>query len=348
MIDKMNLSDFILCSPVRNVRQACALVTLLLAGCVTRDNARAPRELLPDPTFKQWFNVCGLGLPADDGGVKAVFRSSADKVGTPAWTLAQWASKQSLADAAVTRQTQLSTHRFQIANPSKRVVVDSRRGELELGLFASACYDRARLENEPWPHLLASAALTDTRYPSDVCRVALMRRLDVSMECRLTEFADRHPGADPALHAAQFQLFLYVQDLNPDSPGYGDMLWFGIPVFDNRRPSTEETSRRDGGKPDASGKFIYSLPTRACQPYGQTFFDKGRIVPDKDAPWTTLRVNAAPWIVYAYKLARQKGYLPNTRLDDLYVSGLNVGWEMTGTYDAVMQVRRLSVLRAAK
>ena len=318
---------------------------LLLAGCATHTkDPSAPRELLPDPTFAQWFSIRGLGLPDDDGGVKGIFRSSAEKTGKPEWSLAQWASKQSLADPAFTRQTQLAKNRFQIANPSKRVVVDSRHGEIELGLFASACYDRPRQKNEPWPHLLASAALTDTRYPSDICRVDQMKRLDVVLECRLTEFADKNPGADPDLHAAQFQLFLYVQNLTQGDDGFGDMLWFGIPVFDSRGPVKQESYQRDGGKPDASGKFIYSLPSKECQREGQTFFKEGRIVADKDARWTAVRINAAPWIAYAFKLARKNGYLLNTELKDLYVSGLNFGWEMPGTYDAAMQVRGFSLL----
>jgi hypothetical protein len=317
---------------------------LLLAGCATnKSDPAAPRELLPDPCFAQWFSLRGLGQPDDDGTVKGVFRSSDTKVGTPVWTLAQWASMHSLADPACTRQTQLSETCFQITNLSKRVVVDSRRGEIELGLFASACYARPRQKNEPWPHLLASADLTDKRFPSDSCCVEKIKRLEVSMACRLTEFADKNMAADPNLHAAQFQLFLYVQNLTVGDDGYGDMLWFGIPVFDNRHPLKEETYQRDAGKPDASGKFIYSLPSKACLPKGQTFFKDGRVVAGKDARWTTVRIDAAPWIVYAYQLARKSGYLRNTDLKDLYVSGLNFGWEMPGTFDAVMQVRNFAL-----
>lgn len=327
------------------MNRSLIFLSLLLAGCATRPDAPgAPRELLPDPAFAQWLSIRGLGQPDDDGGVKGVFRTSVAKTSTPAWTLAQWASRHSLADPACTRQTRLDKARFQIANPSKRVVVDSRQGEIELGLFASACYDAPRQSNQPWPHLLAEAALTDVRYPSDLCRVEQMKRLDVSMECRLTEFADKNPNANPDLHAAQFQLFLYVQNLSPGDDGYGDMLWFGVPVFDNRQALKEETYQRDSGKPDASGKFIYTLPSKACLPKGQAFFKEDRIAAGKDARWTTVRIDAAPWIVYAYKLAKKNGYLPNTELKDLYVSGLNFGWEMPGTFDAVMQVRRFSLL----
>ena len=86
---------------IRVLLCSCAL----LAGCATRaTDPNAPRELLPDPTYSKWLQIRGLGMPDDDGKVKGVFRT-ADKVGAPVWTIAQWASKHSLADPAVTRQT---------------------------------------------------------------------------------------------------------------------------------------------------------------------------------------------------------------------------------------------------
>lgn len=325
-----------------------ACFSLLLAGCASRpdpNDPAAPRELVPDPSFAGWFHLRGLGLPTDDGRVKGVFRTSG-QVGDPVWTLAQWASRHSFADPAATRQYQPEEGVFAISNASKRVTADTRRGELELALFASACYDRPRRAGESWPHLLAQAPLTDTRYPADACRVAALKRLDVAFDCRLDFFADRQPEADPKLHAAQFQLFLYVQNLTQGDDGFGDMLWFGIPVFDNRFPVKEETYQRDGGKADASGKFIYSLPSRACLADGEGFVRGGRLLAGRDARWAKVRVDAAPWIVYAYRLARKHGYLQTTELDDLYVSGLNVGWEMPGAYDAAMRLRGLSVKAA--
>jgi hypothetical protein len=298
--------------------------------------------LLPDPTFSKWLSIKGLGQPDDDGDTKGVFRT-ANPVGAPVWSLAQWASRHSLADPAVTQQKQFDAFRFQIANPSKRVAVDCRRGEIDLGLFASACYDRPRQAGERWPHLLAQTALTDTRYPSTSCRLADMRRLDVALSCRLESFVDKNPGADPKLHAAQFQLFLVVQNLTRGDDGYGDMMWFGIPVFDNRYPVKAESYSRDGGKPDASGKFIYSLPGKICLVDGKGFFKNEKPLAGKDARWADIRVNAAPWIEYAFKLAQRNGFLRTSEFRDLYVSGLNLGWEMPGTYDAVMQVRDFSL-----
>ena len=319
----------------------------LLAGCVTQDLPRDVGELLPDPTFSQWFHIKGLGQPWDDGKPQGIFRSSAELLGTPVWGLAQWAAPPSLADPAATRQYRSGADTFVISNASKRVTVDSRRGEIELAVSASACHERPRRRNEPWPHLLAEAPLTDKRHPSEACRVEAMTRLDVSLDCCLAAFEDRHPDANPSLHAAQFQLFLYVQNLNTESPGYGDMLWFGIPVFDNRRPGAPgEHYQRDGGKPDASSKFIYAMPASACQPNGNTFFKNG--APAASPAWTAIRADVLPFIRRACTLAREGGYLAATDPADLYVSGLNIGWEMPGTYDAAMRIRRFSISRTAK
>ncbi len=325
---------------------ACAL----LAGCASRmdpNDPRAPRELLPDPTFAKWFHLRGLGRPDDDGRDKGVFCTSTG-IGAPVWTLAQWAARPSFADPTATRQLRLGDHLFAITNVSKRVTVDSRAGEIELGLFASACYDHPRRRGESWPHLLAETPLTDVRYPARLNHVADLERLDVSFACRLDAFADRQPGADPKLHAAQFQLFLYVQNLTRGDDGYGDMMWFGIPIFDNRYPLKEETYQRDGGKADASGKFIYSMASRECLADDKGFVRGGRLLADGDARWVSFSVDVRPWIERAYRLAREHGYFPATDWDDLYVGALNVGWEMPGSYDGVMRLRGLSLIATPK
>ena len=327
---------------LRVIKVFLAILLLGAAGCATHPGARDGQELLSDASFSRWMAIKGLGAPWDDGGRRGVFRTSPEMVGDPVWSLAQWASTHDLADPAITRQTQPAPHIFEIANPSKRIVVDSRAGELELELTASACYSAPRRKGDSWPHLLAECSFTDKRNPQASCRLISMKRLDVSLESRLVKFEDHHPAADPNLHAAQFQLFLYVQNLNTASPGYGDMLWFGIPIFDNRNPSSSERYKRDDGKSDASGKFIYAMPADACQPHGAAFFRQGEVHIARSG-WTLVRANVLPWLRRAIELAHNSGYLASSTLPDLYVSAMNIGWEMPGTYDASMRLRRLSI-----
>ena len=43
----------------------------------------------------------------------------------------------------------------------------------------------------------------------------------------------------------------------------------------------------------------------------------------------------------AYQQARQRGYIPHTQFEDLYVGGMNTGWEIPGVYDARMDIKDL-------
>jgi hypothetical protein len=47
----------------------------------------------------------------------------------------------------------------------------------------------------------------------------------------------------------------------------------------------------------------------------------------------------------AYSIARQKGFMQKTNsLEDIYLTGMNMGWEVPGLLDVSLQVRRLSLL----
>lgn len=64
---------------------------------------------------------------------------------------------------------------------------------------------------------------------------------------KLTFFQD-HMGEDanPSLHAGSLYLYLYVKGTN--SKGSTEMMWFGIPLFDNRYPFPGEAGIQDGGQ----------------------------------------------------------------------------------------------------
>ncbi len=315
----------------------------LLCGCATPKYI-PDRNLIEDPHFVNWFSIRGLGGDADDGKVQSVFPSSRESLGKPSWRIAQWGSKYNFADPSVTVKRELSKHLFQLENRSKRFTVDSGRGVVEMGLFASACYDRPRAQGEYWPHLLISCPFTDTGAPDGHCRVEHIKKLTLNLDCKLLHYDDRHPGADPALHAAQFLLHIIVQNLTLGDDGYGDMLWFGVPIFDNRREIITEHYSRDGGKPDASGKFIFTMAHEAVRPRESTFYRNGAPAAGDDTATVPTRVDLIPWIHYAFQLARKNGFMQSTSFRDLHVSGMNLGWEMPGTYDAVMRVSNLSLI----
>lgn len=316
---------------------------MFICGCASTKFI-LDRNLIEDPKFVNWFDIRGLGGDVDDGANQGVFPSSKNSIGKPSWRIAQWGSKYNFADPKVTIKKEISQHIFQLENKSKRFRVDSERGTVEMGLFASACYDLPRTQGEPWPHLLISAPFTDTQIPSGHCKVENIKKLSLNLDCQLLEYADQHPNADPSLHAAQFLVHIIVQNLTLGDDGYGDMLWFGVPIFDNRKEIIPETFSKDSGKPDASGKFIFNITHEALRSKDLTFYKDGAIIAGKNNTIVPTRVDLIPWIHYAFQLARKHGFLTTTSFRDLHISAMNLGWEMPGTYDATMRVSNLALI----
>ncbi len=328
---------------LKNLWNLRIIVLVALCGCATGKTI-LDRNLIDDPTFTNWFTIKGLGAGIDDGKKQGIFPSSRESIGKPAWHIAQWASRYNFADPATTTTTEISKHVFEMRNPSKIFRVDSLNGVVDMGLFASACYDKPRQKNEYWPHLLISTSFTEPRVPDGNCRVINIKKLTLNLDCKLLAFTDKHPGADPSLHAAQFLLHIVVQNLTRDDDGYGDMIWFGVPIFDNRKEIITEHFSKDRGKPDASGKFIFGMAHEAVRPMGTTFFKDGKIAAGENTSPVPTHADLLPWIHYAFQLARKNGFMRTTSFRDLYVSAMNLGWEMPGTYDATMRVSNLALI----
>src|SRR5262249_51349108 len=123
-------------------------------------------------------------------------------------------------------------------------------GILSMAVNSAAEYGlRARKFGDPWVHLLVEQEF-------DPAPLRELGSAHLRIEARVVLAGNLHQGDySPAVHAAQFQIFLTVQNRNPSSPGYGDMLWFGIPIFDNRDQFPKPFKGRDFG---GTGKFIFT------------------------------------------------------------------------------------------
>jgi len=137
----------------------------------------------------------------------------------------------------------------------------------------------------------------------------------------------------PRLHAAQFQIFLTVQNLNRKSPGYGDFPWLGIPLYDDRNRIP-----RRFANPDAASKFIYT-------PSGERYTTQSA----HDKNWVIIDRDLLPIIREALRAAWDRRFLKDSRDPaDYRVGGINIGWEVPGIFDVEMQVRDLSLKAVTK
>ncbi len=185
------------------------------------------KELLVDPHFQRGFVVYA---PASGKHVVTGTLQPPVTPEKPAWGLAQWYSKFNLAGA---RPEVLPYCAFKFADQAKSVTLSppgTPDSDLILAVNAKAEYGlHARRKRDPWVHLLASQRLKATP------NLAEMKHLYFTISARLLySRLYKTPDYNPRLHAAQFVCFITVQNLNRDSSGYGDFVWFGIPLYDDR------------------------------------------------------------------------------------------------------------------
>ena len=281
-------------------------------------------ELIRDRHFQNGFKVL------DPASFKRVVRGFLQWDGSkdePVWDIAQWNSKYSLASVSL---EQLASGAVRFANVAKTVVVGlagSEEADLILAVDSRPEYgDRVRRVGEPWPHLLVQQRIVGCPALTE------LKELPFQIEARL-RYSQRFetPEYTAKLHCAQFPFVLIVQNLNRNSPGYGDFLWFQVPIYDDRwrippRYVAEDTA-------DPSAKLIYN-------PGGDAYTTESL----HDGQWVTIQQDLLPLILESLRTAWVRGYLKDSHdFSDYRIAEMNMGWEVTGINKTEIQVRNLSL-----
>lgn len=284
---------------------------------------QATRELIRD-----WHFLAGFRLIEPTPGKRVVYGRLAGAASNaePAWDLDQWASRFPLAaEAPVSPKP--GVRRW--ANTGKAVTLGAAgtpEADLSLAVNSRAEYgNRARQSGEPWVHLLVEQSFAE---PTSLAALASAR---LRLKARLirSEF-HRTDDYSPGLHAAQFQMFLTLQNRNRQSPGFGKLVWFGIPLFDDRARFPKEHKAQDTA---GSAMFIFT-------PGGEVFSRRSA----HDRRWITVDQELRPLFLEALEAAWQRGFLRESRdLADYGITTTNLGWEVPGLFEVEMQVRDLSL-----
>ncbi|NSW58067.1 MAG: hypothetical protein HPY44_18840 [Armatimonadetes bacterium] len=291
-------------------------------SCLVRAQEPPGTELLRDPSFRKGFHVLD---PAPGRKVRTGTLQPPGAPAEPVWELAQWHSRFTLLGAEPIAGPEGSV---EFRNEGKSIIFgepETSLADLSLGVNAIAEYgEHLRVPPEPWPHLLVSQEL------DGMPRLTDFSRLLFHLEAKLLKCeAGPHEGIVRNRHAIQFVGFITVQNRNRASEGYGDFLWFGIPVYDNRTEFAKPFMAPD----QAHQKFIY---TPGGEAYTGTSVHSGE--------WTTLSADLVPLIRKGLEEAWSRGHLPTSRnIEDFRLTGFSLGWEAPGPYHAAIQIRDLSI-----
>ncbi len=292
----------------------------------SQTDSELTRELIDDAQFTR-----GLILwdPAPGRHVEYARISGVAENQQPVWGLAQWSSREKL---RVQTPQRLASGALRYANVAKAVTLGhpgTADADIALAVNSQVEYaGHVRESGEPWVHLLVEQQFD---HPPTL---DLLTSARFHLAARLKS-AVRHeqPGYTPTLHAAQSQLFFTLANCNENSAGYGQLLWFGVPLYDDRQRMTAAYKAKDVGKDDASNMFIYTVAAEELT--NQSLHDQD---------WVTIEKDLLPMMLQGLQAAWQAGFLKDSKsLEDYCVSGMNLGWEVPGAFDVEMQYRDLSL-----
>ncbi|MBQ9481552.1 MAG: hypothetical protein IJU84_05275 [Clostridia bacterium] len=267
-----------------------------------------------------------------------LFENSKDQ---PSWSFAQWFTKYDISeyyDRSYTdggaEFTYASKGKFIGGKyvPAKILSVNSNTGKIYMRLNAQVEYDRPRTSGEGWPHTLLSQGFDDR-----LIKVSEQSEIFMTMEYKVTGFEDiMGASADPNLHCGQMVWYVTLQNRVRSNPDYGTYVWFGLQLWDNRHEGVKvkEFAQQDAGKEDSTNQFIFN-------PAGDYYFENGM----QPAVGERRKVdfNILPVAEIALNKAKSRGFLQNTEWEDIYIGGMNFGFEVTGTYNIGAEIYSVGV-----
>jgi len=293
------------------------------------------QALFEDPFLKN-----GVTVLKPDGSTAGVI-SGTNANGDACWTFPQWGSKYDLYDYAERNYfkggdafTYISDGKEigGVTVPGKILTVDSTEGSIYMELNAQTEYDQPRQDGESWPHTLLSQD-----FGPELVHLSELEDMVMNMSYEITKFEDcMGSTADSNKHCAQLVWYITLQNRTQGHKDYGKYVWFGITLWDNRISGATfgGFAAEDAGKDDATHSFIYQPSSDLVHPNG-----KCPVVGE----YRTVDFHLMDVAKTAFNTAKDRGYLGDTAWEDLYIGGMNFGFEVTGTYNVATQIDSVGV-----
>ena len=307
---------------------ACAAIACVFSA-VAQQPAHSTCPLLDDLRFEHGFRVWSP-LPGKKTEQALIIPNESDPAGVPAWGLAQWHSRFTLAEA---ERELLPDGRIRFQDGAKMVTFFPPGHDIDIALAVNGLTEyqgKAPEKGAPWPHLLAERKLLIHPAVSEIISLPFLVRY------RLTRAETHRPdGFAPRRHTAQFVFYLTVQNRNRQSPGFGDYYWFGVPLYDARYriPKAHKAVDKGSDRKPATGKFIFN-------PGGARYTTESA----HDGDWVTIDQDLAPLIREGLEAAWDKGFLQDSRnAADYRLMAMNSGWEVTGPFNVEMEIAELKL-----
>lgn len=250
------------------------------------------------------------------------------RTSTPSWSLSQWASKYDIASAPL-RNGENGENSY--SNKGKKIT-RYNDGSIELEIRTQNEYDHPRQYGENWPHLYLEQDFSDNVKKLPLSKYKnFMFRMNGCLKY-VTNFMDESTF-DPSLHTCHMVMNIYLRNINPNMPTYQSAFLLSIPVWDYRYEyALGSNFIDDSGKDVVTNMFVYGWSGDAVWS-----------APFKAGEWNSTEFDLMPMIQMGMVYLEQMDGWENVSLEDLAPSGLIVGWESEGTFNASFHIKDLEL-----
>ena len=303
------------------------------------DAGYSATRLLQDEGFERGFYV-GRVKNTASSLENGLFQDYCETDETPLWIISPHWARFDLVDD---RDTTTDKYTIKDTAGANTVTYNPDEKSLTMRVNATKIYEgkpHIAEEYEWWPHLLV--AQNSSISPVDVERnSAAADRMFVEIDIRCLDFKDS-PVREGAVQPS-FMTYFYLR--TPKAPG--QLIWFGID-FLNGTSANKGTGA--GWSPDsAAHQYMYKI--RQAVFYGgiENSFnpENGVIVTGEE--WKSVRFDVTPHIEQAVTWANRDNVfgVPVT-LEDMYIEGVNIGYETWGNFDYTMEFKNFNMVSYTK
>lgn len=297
-------------------------------------------EYITDGYFRTGLNV----KHHTTGALQGAIRIPGQPVSNPKWFLTQWNSKASIYGVTPTVR---SSGAYQWVNIYKTVVLNSAAtvdSDICLKVDSIKEYNNVyRVAGQPWPHLLLEQRFSEpngffqaTANPpiwtdgQNAPWMSQLIQLNLNIVAKLVSATHVYTtGYNSSLHAAQYVMWYTLQNLNTASPDYGNFIWFGVGLYDDRYPAgPPKFVAVDQG----TGKLMYNI---GLAPFSPTGLQVG--------VFKTIQGDLLPHVKAAIQEAYRQGAVLSQNFADYKIGGMNTGWEVPGLSRVDMQIKDFSL-----
>ena len=280
-------------------------------------------ELLSDPSFSDGFAV--ISKIAENGiqQVEGNFTFN-ENSGTPSWCIAQWGKGPDLWTDRVKTVPFILTD-----GCCRKVEYFPEDNALLLSIDGTGAYGGKAADTEDFPHLLIEQSPFKINKENAEMFSCDSKHIVLTLDVKLNEY--RETTNPDGINAVQLLSYFYVREKNGDG-----FIWFGINLFDDRGLQNEYWAIDTAG----SNNMIYSLSTK--ETFGSAVSAKR--FTKMNGGYSHIRLDFTPYIEKLIKkINEEQTFGHNVCREDLYISGMNLGFELHGNASCSATIKNLSL-----